>query len=805
NTFEILRGGVEISGGPFVMSGTTFHTAAPQVDLKNGATSVVLQGNKVTEGEFSVNNPGLCPVQISGKDVEMKEIDWLTPEQAKDEVKKAAREVLYVAELDATGKTDITAGLQALLDKAGKEGGGYVFLPGGRYRLDGSVTVPSGVELCGAVDIGRNPVQLGTIVEVYGTQSEATIIMLANSGLRGIVFNYPEQKNSDVALKAYPYAVQGRGENIYIVNFSIRNGFDGIDLMSYRCDNHYVKYFAGYCFHRVFKVGGGAVGGKIINYQTNGSSWWSGAESKFGSWKNSPTPAESVEGTGSAWRLGNIYMQNECIILTMGDVTDQILYNNFSYSGALGSYYIEENGKAANGWNVGNAYDYSSTGIKVDALGDMDFINVQIVSYNYTGEVPNTHHIYATEKFDDVLNIVNLSCWAQPESFIRADNGTVNVYCGTYTDGAKTGNFATIGENAKVTLQNGAVTNGGARNWANDNLQNLTVEGYINEHVLGGEADCHYGTNMVRLTRWDVPGNATIDKTQNMVFTEAFTNYGIEGVEGVPNALSKNGSFGLLSNANVNNNVTRVEENGNYMMRLFHNGNAQSVFARNSTLRLKSGSENNLYVLETRVNVKSLRDVATLTVYNIQGALPSGSTDLVTFKADGVYAGEQKLAGKATDTWYRVQVAFDLRNGAKKTYTVRLLDDEYKLIAEVKDVVFSENYQKAANEIGMISLVANASRSEDDKVTELLVDYLFVQQDPTVVPEPTGMLGDVDGDEKITSTDARLTLQFYAGKITENDLNVAVADVDGDGQITSTDARLILQYYAEKIDAFPAA
>ena len=66
-------------------------------------------------------------------------------------------------------------------------------------------------------------------------------------------------------------------------------------------------------------------------------------------------------------------------------------------------------------------------------------------------------------------------------------------------------------------------------------------------------------------------------------------------------------------------------------------------------------------------------------------------------------------------------------------------------------------------------------------------------------------LGDVDSDNSITSTDARLVLQYYAGKIYAESLNVAVADVDGDGQVTSTDARLILQLYAGKIEKFPAA
>ncbi|MBO5796845.1 MAG: hypothetical protein J6R77_00670 [Clostridia bacterium] len=808
NTFDIQRGTVEASRGPLMMSGSTFHTAAPHIELKNGANSVILQGNKAANGEFTVSNPSKCPVRISNKAVEMKDIEWMTGDQSKDKTVKAAREVLYVADFDNTGKTVVTSKLQALLDKAGQEGGGYVFLPGGHYRLDKGVTVPSGVELVGATDIGRNPYQIGTILDVVGMRGDATITLSANSGIRAIVFDYPEQGNSPEKLKTYPVAIQGRGENVHIVNVAIRNGYDGVDLMSYRCDNHYIKYLAGYCFHSVLKVGGGSVGGKIINYQMNSSAWWSGYESKYGSWKNSPSTKDHTEGTGGAWRLNNIYVQSNCVILTVGDVTDQVLYNNFSYLGAVGVYFVEENGQAADGWNVGNAYDYTSVGIKVDAIEKMDFINPQIVSYNYTGEVPNTHHMYLTDKCDDVVNIVNVACWAQPDSYIRADGGTINVYCGSYTDNAKSACFATIGEKGKINLQNGAISNRGVKSLATSNLQNLSVEGYINEHTLNGESEALWGTNMVRGSRWDLPQNATIDATQNLIFTEGFTDHRTDRVEGVSNALAANGYFNVFNPMNANTNVTRADVDGNHMMRLYHNGASQSVFARNSTLRLKSGAANNLYMMEFRVNVKSLRDTFALSVYNIANSLPSGTVDLLTFKADGVYAGQEKLTDKSLDTWYRVQITFDLRDGDHKTYTIRLLDDEYKLIAEMADeaaALFPENYQDAANDIGMLSLSASAERTEDDKITEVLVDYLFVTQDPTVIrdEEPKGMLGDVDGDEKITSTDARLTLQFYAGKITEKDLDLTVADVDGDEKITSTDARLILQYYAGKIEDFP--
>jgi hypothetical protein len=69
--------------------------------------------------------------------------------------------------------------------------------------------------------------------------------------------------------------------------------------------------------------------------------------------------------------------------------------------------------------------------------------------------------------------------------------------------------------------------------------------------------------------------------------------------------------------------------------------------------------------------------------------------------------------------------------------------------------------------------------------------------------DPYIIKGDVDGDKKVTSTDARLVLQESAGKVKFNDKQKQAADVDGDGKVTSTDARLILQHTAGKIDKFP--
>ncbi len=76
-------------------------------------------------------------------------------------------------------------------------------------------------------------------------------------------------------------------------------------------------------------------------------------------------------------------------------------------------------------------------------------------------------------------------------------------------------------------------------------------------------------------------------------------------------------------------------------------------------------------------------------------------------------------------------------------------------------------------------------------------------QQPTITPEPTnGKLGDVNGDGKINTADARLVLQAYV-KIKElNNEQKELADVNKDGKINTSDARQILKYYVGIIKNF---
>lgn len=63
--------------------------------------------------------------------------------------------------------------------------------------------------------------------------------------------------------------------------------------------------------------------------------------------------------------------------------------------------------------------------------------------------------------------------------------------------------------------------------------------------------------------------------------------------------------------------------------------------------------------------------------------------------------------------------------------------------------------------------------------------------------------GDINGDEKVDTTDARLALQYAVGKTDLSPDQQTAGDVNADGKVDTTDARLILQKAVGKIDQFP--
>jgi hypothetical protein len=133
--------------------------------------------------------------------------------------------------LKRDGKTDDTRGIQAALDAA-KAGAPVVLLPPGHYRVEGALTVPPGVALCGSsggAPHSEHPI--GTVLLALGgrgnAEGEPLITLKPNAVLRHLTIHYPEQKLPEVA--PYPWSIRIDGELCQVLDVTLTNPYQAID------------------------------------------------------------------------------------------------------------------------------------------------------------------------------------------------------------------------------------------------------------------------------------------------------------------------------------------------------------------------------------------------------------------------------------------------------------------------------------------------------------------------------------------------------------------------------------------------
>jgi hypothetical protein len=198
---------------------------------------------------------------------------------------RPARSVLYNASAAAHGNgylpaRDATPAIQRVLDRAGRDGGGVVYLPAGWYRLDGRLAVPAGVELRGASSVpnrdedGRSG---GTVLLSYagrGTAAAdtapAAVSLGDRSGVSGLRVFYPENNPAAAGgLVPYPYAIRAVGSGSYIVDIGLPNAWNGIDVSKAR--RFLVRKVDGTFVQHGIRAGG--AGGRIDGVLSNGNTF----------------------------------------------------------------------------------------------------------------------------------------------------------------------------------------------------------------------------------------------------------------------------------------------------------------------------------------------------------------------------------------------------------------------------------------------------------------------------------------------------------------------------------------------------
>ena len=441
NESEITRGYVDISGGTLQATEVTFNNKAdaqtPHIYI--GAAGRANINGCNFNGEPDIKNDSFFASNINFN-AELSESPKAPEFPEMQQVIKTPSEFnLYVvtdpefgASVNSTSK-DSTQAIQKALDKAGENGGGYVYIPAGTYRLDGYLVVPGGVELIGSMSNSSVPHGEGSILGCYYGKNDETampfIQLKENAGLRGITIDYPMQvyeepeKSSDYKPDWYPYAIQGQGNGVYVINVGVRATYAALDLFTYKCDNFYVDFLAGHMFNYGVRVGGNSENGILSNLMCNTIVYACGQESKFGSFENSPAPGVS---NGPLYEYGMMNLD----FLVLGDCRNTTLYNCFNYGAYRGILLqSDETGGPENVISMGLGLDgdtysfYAGKDIKTVGY----FINTQIVTLTSDYSPNDTSYIYSEGNNYFDISFFSLNCWGQPVYSIYMGEGSGHI------------------------------------------------------------------------------------------------------------------------------------------------------------------------------------------------------------------------------------------------------------------------------------------------------------------------------------------------------------------------------------------
>ncbi len=396
-------------------------------------------------------------------------------------------------------RTDDTIAVQKAIT-AMAAGGGTVFFPAGEYRITSELIVPPGVELRGVNEGPHSTQTLGSVLDVVpgrGKENGAPFITLsAKSGLRGLTFHYPGQDAANVA--PYPWMIRGAGAGVWVINVSCTFAYRILDLATFRCDGHYVDYVGGHALREAFRIGGGSVGGRLLNCQLNPSYY-----SFTNGYANSPS-RQDPKNPGRLMDAVAEYGKAHADAFVIGDCSNQILFQNFVF-GASHGLVLTGAGTGPSGWCLGHGSDACRWALWVERIGvaGMPVINSQLVTVDgYQGE---HGYIGLSPRFTGTLSCVGVDAWGGPSDAIKIAGGTLSLVSAVI---ARSGAATIALEGAgRISLANAVVRNSDIvldreRSGDNVRLSGVMLTGDLSR-LVNGLDDLKDGLAVTR-----VPGSA---------------------------------------------------------------------------------------------------------------------------------------------------------------------------------------------------------------------------------------------------------------------------------------------------------
>ncbi len=337
------------------------------------------------------------------------------------------------------GKTDDSTAFQKALDSAQKAGGGTVFAPPGRYRMQEPLVIPDGVTLRGSFSCVPSHAGLrehgwpapgddGTALFVAAGRGKEDgvpfLTLQANSTAAGLCIYYPEQV-TDTAPVPYPWTIAMRGENAAALDLELLNPYQGIDASGGA--RHNVRNISGQPLRCGIWVDAIYDIGRIENVHFN--PWWS---------INSPV---------YRWQTEN----GEAFVFGRADW--EYVLNTFCFGYRVGYKFVHTGTGECNGNFLGIGADDCNRAVLVEQSARYALLIANAEFTSFHGEDPTMVEVLPSNT--GVVRFSNSAFWGPCNQVSKiAGSGTVAFSDCTFVEWGKAGDRAAIqGESGSLLVR----------------------------------------------------------------------------------------------------------------------------------------------------------------------------------------------------------------------------------------------------------------------------------------------------------------------------------------------------------------
>jgi hypothetical protein len=344
----------------------------------------------------------------------MRNLGWIVPSLIVGVVAAAAA----LACGGVVDRPDDTATIQNALDRLADQGG-VLRLPAGKYRIQGSLTIPTGVSLLGSWEGPNHGAwdQGSTLLIVGGRGREdgpAAIELRPSSAIKGFTLLWPDQKWNEIV--PYPWAIRGNANHATVENITLVNAYQGIQIGPNKGEAHLIRNVFGCMLRRGISIDATSDIGRIENVHIIAHYW------------NRSRHASIPHDRATASAL-NVYTQSHLEGFIFARADWEYVLNTFVYAAKVGYRFIKSPAGACNGQLAGIGADRCRACVQIDAIQNLG-LQVSNGEFTSAAGAPDTGILTGPDA-GGAVQFVNCNFWSNVNhaAWLRGETAVTFANC----------------------------------------------------------------------------------------------------------------------------------------------------------------------------------------------------------------------------------------------------------------------------------------------------------------------------------------------------------------------------------------